>query len=158
MSANAVKTKFLEILALTGRAALNASFPDDIEYYSLTLELVDSKGITAQLLIFPVMPSNISETFVSITNVKKTSAGVSVLTNDTFVPFDINLVGDFGTKFRFMLGQDAIFGSGISINSNGQFYNNTVASIFSSQVKSGYGVYKLLEKMCLTSQRLDKYN
>ena len=48
-------------LGTLGAAGAHALFPNDIEYYALTLELVDSKGFTVDSLFFPVMPKEIRD-------------------------------------------------------------------------------------------------
>lgn len=137
--------KYNRMLGEVQRSVLNVAFPNDIELYMCALELVDQEGNTLRYFIFPIMPSNIEENQPQITNVKKTLAGVTVLSNPTFVPGDISLSGNFGRKFKILIGHK---------------YVNTTASqgrkqTLDARVKTGYGCCKILEDIVHESRTVD---
>ncbi len=134
-----------------GMQRLANLYPDEFEYYLCRLELRDSQDQTKSFFYFPVMPSSISESNNPIKNIKKTSSGVTVLKNDTFVPKDISLSGNFGRKFKTITSEGlhtAIVGE-INLNTNGYF---------SETIKTGFGALKLLEKIIDRSELMDEYN
>jgi hypothetical protein len=150
-----------------GKAQLHALHPEEFEYYALALELLDSNNETEMFLLFPVMPSSITEDERSINNIQKTLGGVVVNNNNTFVPFDIVLNGTFGKKFRLASGlkdtidsssQPDYFGTGIYLPGK-TLQNITVTNVknkaFSETIKTGYGLQKILRKMYRASFKLD---
>jgi hypothetical protein len=135
------------------KAVVNSAFPDDFEYYLCSLELVNGiTGETEELLVFPVMPDSINISNSHISSITKTLAGTVVLENSTFVPLDIQIAGTFGRKFRMLVGRDKITGTSFL---NATFPGVTVLSKalagktgeFDKNVKTGYGVTKILEKI-----------
>jgi hypothetical protein len=140
----------------TARSALHATFPDEFEFYSVALELVDSEDSTIQLLVFPILPEDLNETYPSPNNVKKTSAGVVSITNPTFIPKQIKMSGNFGRRFKFLVGSTNLLASGFGFGSfSGEEANSNE---FSSSIKTGYGVTKVLDKMVRDFYHLDKFN
>lgn len=139
-----------------GRAAANAIFPDEIEYYAITLELVNSKGDTVQFMTFPINPSSISYDDKSLVNIKKTLGGVTALDSSTFVPKKIALNGTFGRSFKLLLGpplDKSLIGA-----SKGTGILKSISSIIDTKLKTGYGALKLLEKILLQASELDIYS
>jgi hypothetical protein len=154
MSVAVVRGEFLKLAVDVGREAIHALYPNEFEFYSCAFELTDSVGKTLDMLIFPVMPNAITESSTAISNIKKTAAGVVVLTNPTFIPVDIDINGTFGRMFRFMLGR-----SGENADFTALLLRNGLSqSEFSRQIKTGYGVCKVLEKIIADSYTLDNYN
>lgn len=147
MSIAAVRSRLLGTLADVGRAALHANFPDDIEYYSIAFELIDHKGSTVDILVFPILPSSLNITEQPNTNIKRTGGGTAILFNSAFQPFSIGMSGNFGRKFRFLVGQSEVTGVGFRFNFRG--------NDFDSQIKSGYGTTKVLERILKNSLRTD---
>lgn len=147
MSVAAVKSRVIGALADVGRAALHANFPDDIEYYSMAFELIDHQDSTIDILVLPILPSSINMAEQPNTNIKRTGGGTAILFNSAFQPFNITLAGNFGRKFRFLVGQSEIIGVGFRFNFRG--------NEFDSQIKSGYGTTKVLERILKTSLRTD---
>ncbi len=137
-----------------GEAGLNSLFPNDFEYYACSLELKDSTGRTKDMLVFPVMPDSITENEVSIVNIKKTSFGVVSLFNPSFIPFDISLSGNFGRKLRVLIGNGEINAVGVSF-SQPSLKGEYNPPIFNTQIKTGYGIIKILERIYRNSQSLD---
>lgn len=134
--------KLLDDYSKIGREGINASFPDEIEYYACAFELLDGKGSTLQFFSFPIMPQTMSENKSSITNIKKTNTGVVVTTHSTFVPFDIPLAGHFGRTFRKI--------SNVKTDFNKEYF-------FSSDYKTGYGCIKILEGIFKQSTVADSF-
>ena len=163
MSAQSVENRFKSQLTTLGRGTLNALFPKDIEAYMLAIELVDSRGVTTDYFAWPILPDEIRETDTTITNIRKTMSAVNVLKNPTFNPRSISIKGDFGRKFKLLLGGDQVTfaGFGFSIK-NGKFkisppkfLQNPIPQ-FSTVAKTGYGCVKLLEAMKEKSKQLDQ--
>lgn len=152
-----VKSKFTQLLASIGRAGLNSLYPNEFEYYSCSLELVDSQGDLVEMLVFPVMPDNITDDSVSIANVKKSAYGVVSTYNTSFVPFPIAISGTFGRKMRVLLGNREINSSAISFKTGAKDAVGSAAAIFNNYVKTGYGVIKILQKIYDRSFELDQY-
>lgn len=147
-----------DIVTNAGRSVLNYQFPDEFEYYLFAVELVDSQGRQVDMLVFPVLPENIQLTKPALTNVKKTSGGVVVLSTPTFTPNDITIQGTFGRKLRVVsrgnvVNVGAAFQSSLKsrLSQRGESLR-TLANEFSPTVKTGFGVTKLLENLFL------KYN
>lgn len=156
-----------------GREYLNATYPDEFEYYACALELTDESGKTLDFFSFPLMPQSISETKFAPTNIKKTLGGVVITNHTTFNPFDISLNGHFGRKFRkvqFKHNQNndkSEISAGSVTNENVVQENNEQigqgeiedviitkpAKLFSSEYKTGYGCIKILESIFLRAHR-----
>lgn len=139
------------LLSTIGKAALNARYPNEFELYVCALELVDQAGKTMKYFIFPVNPSSMDEAQPKLTNIKKTAAGVTVLSSPTFVPIDITLTGTFGRKFKVLLGNDFVdivqsfttSPSAVSVDSD----DNGQTDVFDARVKTGYGCLKILQEI-----------
>lgn len=165
MSVERTKNSYRARTAEIGRAALHALYPNDFEFYSVALELVDSQGNTVDYFIWPINPKEIKESQPEITNIRKTIGGVNVLKNSTFNPRTISIRGNFGRDFVALLGgQEFVFaGFGVSIR-NGKFtidkpdfLSNPVPQ-FSTFIKTGYGCVKLLESIKNKSRGVDEWN
>lgn len=147
---NAVRNKAL-LMEQIGRSALNVKYPKEFELYMCALELIDGNGKTLKYFVFPVMPSNLEENQPHITNVKKTLAGVTVLSNPTFIPRDIVLSGNFGRKFRILLGTDYMeFVSSFKTEDDKvtkQSVLKGVEQVFDDRIKTGFGCCKILEEI-----------
>lgn len=143
-----------------GKATLNTMYPKEFEVYMCALELVDETEATLKYFIFPVMPSNIEENKPEITNIKKTLAGVVSLSNPTFIPGDISLSGSFGRKFRVLLGQTVTDITSSFTTTKGKMSFGSaargVSQLFSDNVKTGYGCYKVLEDIIAESKIVDE--
>lgn len=139
-----------------GHAYANSLYPNEIEYYAAALELVDGDGYTEDFFSFPVMFNTYRENQVSNTSIEKTMAGVVINANPTFVPFDIHMQGNFGRKFK-KINTDipANQPSTSSTNSTSTGTTPVVVPIFSTEYKTGYGCYKIMERMIRKSQKQD---
>jgi hypothetical protein len=154
---NPQKTKYTELLNAVGRNAIHTLFPNDFEAYFVSLELVDSNNNTESFFTFPIQPSQISETNMSITNIKKTSGGIVAISTDTFIPKDIEIKGDFGRQLRFALGASLIAGSSVLFNKEKNSSLTLKKAAFSNSVKTGYGSLKALEAILNDAEQLDSF-
>jgi hypothetical protein len=154
------------LLSTIGKAALNAKYPKEFELYVIALELTDENFNTLRYFVFPVNPSSIEENKPKLTNVKKTLAGVTVLSTTTFIPTDITLSGNFGRKFKVLLGSTyedfiASFKIFTQKNPNGiitsDSLQNGVVQIFDERVKTGYGCTKILEEIVTLADTVDEF-
>lgn len=153
------KTRFNNLLASIGRASLSSLYPNDFEYYACSLELTNSKDEIIETFVFPVMPSSMSENTVPINNIKKTEAGVVSLFNPTFNPFQINISGNFGRKLRVVTNRGIFAVNLIRTNVTKQApLEGYEGEEFSVQVKTGYGLCKLMERICKRAYTLDSSN
>lgn len=161
-----VSSKYSDLLLTVGKQVINALFPNDFEYYFVALELVDSKQRTIEYLLFPVLPDSITETKSELTNIKKSAGGITSITTPSFVPRDIMMKGTFGRQFKFMLGAVDFTFAGIRFSTVGgvftkeDMYSKSVLKNipFSPQIKTGYGVIKLLEAIIDKATALDDSN
>lgn len=130
----------------TSKAILHNIYPEDFEYYLCAFELVDAKSLkTLSYVTLPIMPDNIKMTYQNIQSTSKTSNGVVTIENFSFNPRQISLIGNFGRKMKLV---DTNF-------ELTQFSNSVYGAIrkklnhvldFNANVKTGYGMVKLLEK------------
>lgn len=152
------ESQFYSLIQSVGRQALHNQYPDDIEFYLIALELLDSKNKTLDLLIFPINPQSISEVNTNITNVEKTFSGVSVVKNPTFVPIDINLKGTFGRRMKFLLGRSKIEASAFNFGKKfSKYRDNYKKAVFNATAKTGYGICKILQGIHNDSVGLDEH-
>ncbi len=155
---NAVRNRGL-LLESVGKTILNSRYPNEFELYVIALELVDADNKTLKYFIFPVNPSSIDEANQRITSVKKTAGGVVALGSTSFVPIDINLTGNFGRKFRVLLGSDYVDFISSFKTADGHITADSVQAgveqIFDDRVKTGYGCLKILEQICDEAELID---
>lgn len=156
---NAVRNRDV-LLTTVGRQVLNTMYPDEFEMYICALELLDKQGATLRYFIFPVNPTQMTESQPKLTNVKKAAAGVVSLSTTTFVPVDINIAGNFGRRFKILLGADYVdfiqsfqsFDGQISASS---LHSGTVG-VFDERTKTGYGCVKILEDIVHEADVVDE--
>lgn len=153
-----------------GGQALASLYPNDFEWYMVALELADSDDKTIDYLTFPIMPDSISKTEPTRTNIKKSMAGVTVLSTPSYSPQEINIKGSFGRQFKILINPKP----DVSINSSsksksvsaGKYHlfditkksgsiSGLAFSNFNLNVKTGYGVMKILQAMASKSVGLD---
>lgn len=156
---NAVRNKAV-LLEQLGKSVLNIKHPKEFELYLCALELISETGKTLRYFVFPVMPSNFEETQAHITNVKKTLGGVTVLLTPTFVPTDISISGNFGRKFKILLGSDYVdFASSFKAD-DGKITKDSVkggiSQVFDERIKTGYGCCKILEEIINECNKIDE--
>lgn len=153
--------KYSALVAQSGKAAVSALFPNDFEYYAITLELVDSDDRTIEFLTFPVNPETLTYDNTPVTTIKKTFGGVNATSNSTFHPRQITLQGTFGRKFRLLIGKASVSEYSSQRGYWGSIKRGVMSvkqAAFSSKIKRGYGVTKLLEDIVEKSNSLDDKN
>lgn len=156
MSADSIQQEFKSAFKQFGKAGLNALFPNDFEYYMIAFEIVNSKGESVDYFTFPILPNTIKETQPQLNNIRKTSGGVLVMDNETFVPTEIALSGSFGRKFKFLVKSTDLAIAGFRFNGDGASFEME-NSEFSSFAKTGYGCIKVMESIKNKSRKLDQY-
>lgn len=150
-----------------GGQALASLYPNDFEWYMVALELADSDDNTIDYLTFPIMPDSISKTEPTRTNIKKSMAGVTVLSTPSYSPQEINIKGSFGRQFKILINSkpDVSINSSSKSVSDGKYHlfditkksaiSGLAFSNFNLNVKTGYGVMKILQAMASKSVGLD---
>jgi hypothetical protein len=124
-----------------GKAMAHARFPNEFEYYMVGIEITRGEEITDRFF-FPVMPNSIDIREQKITSIKKTSAGIVVYTNDSFIPKKITINGSFGRRVRVsLLGN--VYEDAFSFNYE---YGDNKKK-FSPTAKTGYGYTKILNAL-----------
>lgn len=155
------RRRVLDITARAGKALLSSQFPDDFEYYMCALELVDATDSNNILdyVVFPIMPDNIRISEDKIQNTTKTSNGVVVLENFSFVPKNITISGNFGRRIKPMNAGGESFPIALTSEKVTSAVDNSLNKKitlpeFSITAKSGYGITKILERMFEKSSSL----
>jgi len=139
-----------------GRTGMNAKYPNEFEVYMVALELVDGdKGDTLEYFSFPVMPFQIQKNEPTRTNIKKSASGITVISNDSFVPQEVTIKGDFGRGFKMILNPVTEAAEGVAFKG---FLSETDSknATFSSDVKTGFGAIKILQNIINKSNKLSK--
>ena len=144
---------YFDLLARIGKGALHALYPSDFEIYIISFELVDFQGNMVDFLTFPIMPKSISESEPQLTNIKKTVGGITAFSTSTFVPITIKLSGNFGKRFKFLIGRSMIDSSAISFTT--KFKDSKSTRVFSNSIKTGYGCCKILKQIIEKSRKID---
>jgi len=151
-----VQDRYRELLTSVGRAGLHYLFPRDFEYYICSLELTkvssNNEEITTDFFVFPVMPEQINYVSPKITTIKKSAGGITSLKTTTFVPKEYVINGNFGRKFKFLLGNVEVEGGAFSF----QFPFDLRFGSFDIKIKTGYGAIKVLEHLYEKSSNLSK--
>lgn len=147
----------LQIGQDAARSALHLAFPNDFEYYMCALELVRYDGSTIDYFTFPVNPESMSIEDPRAPNIRKTMGGVSVVGNSSFVPIQIMMSGNFGRKFKMLVGKApdvavAHYSTTTGVVSSATFQPNNKGKYrkisINPSVKTGYGAIKILEAIC----------
>lgn len=148
--------KFIEQVGKFGRRTLSYQFPLDFELYMLAIELTDSFDSTIEYFSFPVMPNQISKTEPNRVNVKRSMAGVTVLSSEVVAPATISIKGDFGKGFKFLYKKNTNEGSSES-HHTGVNINTLITAIreFDPYIKTGFGCIKILQRMIQNATKLD---
>jgi hypothetical protein len=156
--------RYESLMKQIGKAALSAMFPNDFETYFCALELVDSKDNVIDYFSFPIMPSSMRYTYNEITNIKKTAGGITAVSSPTFVPVDINIEGNFGRRFKFLIGSSQFNANAFRFSTQGGNYSltDTISTLkkaaFDPTIKTGYGCFKILKAICDKAKGLDQFN
>lgn len=144
-----------------GKEETHLRYPDEIEYYACAIEIINSSGKTIDFFSFPVMPSSISIPKEGHNTIQKTLGGITVHGNPTFHPFNFQISGNFGRRFR-RVSTSSSMGNSETTQDNGKFMLKEVKvkghKPFSTEYKTGYGNCKTLERVVLMSKKLDENN
>jgi hypothetical protein len=151
MSKEQIRQEATRLMKELGRGAFSAKFPNDFEYYLLSFDLKNDNKTVASL-VFPVNPDQIRYNKQYNTTIRKTLSGVSVVINPTFNPFPITLSGTFGRSMKTLFSPD----SGKILNLQGALLTTNLIPTFNFSVKTGYGCFKLLEKMISMCNQIDE--
>lgn len=146
--------KYRDLKTKLGGALLNALFPNEFEFYLVSLELVDSSDKSVILFVFPITPADLQETFTPITNIKKSLGGITVLKNHTFTPREISIRGNFGRELKLLVGH-VNFDFNAFVFHQSKFFDGVDINKFSNRIKTGYGCVKVLENIIKLSQQMD---
>jgi len=150
-----------------GKSALHTLFPNDFEYYSLSLELTTSDDNTVDYFAFPVMPKAITKTEAVRINIKKSLSAVTVINSKSFVPQQISIKGDFGRSFKILIkgSESTIFKAFRFSRENGikslkdlsgfQDFVSKRDAVFNPAIKTGYGCTKILQSIINKSTGTD---
>lgn len=142
---------YYRLLQQIKRGGVSALFPDEFEYYLCAFELLDSNGRTVEYLSFPIQPNSISIRESVPVTFYTTSGGITTLSRTQYIPKQITLNGDFGRKFKILVGRENLIGFlGIFV---GKGLKN---GYFSKTIKTGYGVTKVLDNLLLASTKSDE--
>ena len=171
--------KGLNLIFRLGKQIAASIFPNDFEYYLVTLELRDADDILVDLLAFPIQPSHLSESFSFNTTTTKTNEGIHILYNPSFQPVSINMRGNFGRNFKFLSARalPLIFKpirtlkkkltnsrrrqageAPLSDSKSLLDIDNKYKTFFNKIITTGHGCVKALEKICLVSKERDYLN
>jgi hypothetical protein len=151
-----VKQRAVNLMAAAGRATLHSLYPNDFEYYACCLEVTNSKDEIIDTFTFPVMPSSININQNPLNTIKKTNTGVVSLFNPSFVPFNITISGNFGRKLRLITQSGIVPLNALRKNVTKQEpLDGYEGKEFDLQIKTGYGLCKILSKICDRAYTLD---
>lgn len=118
------------IFSPMGQVLLHNTLPNEFELYLIALQVVDDdNNEIIDYLVFPVNPSSVMQVQKTFTNIKKTFNAVHINENNTFPVSPINMNGNFGRNFKFVITQ-----------------KRTVP------LKTGYGTVKYLSNLIKTSK------
>lgn len=113
-----------------GQVILHNTLPNEFELYLIALQVVDDdNNEIIDYLVFPVNPSSVMQVQKTFTNIKKTFNAVHINENNTFPVCPINMNGNFGRNFKFVIS-----------------HKKTIP------LKTGYGTVKYLSNLIKTSK------
>lgn len=157
-----VRQQLDRLATVGGRALINGLYPNEFEYYAITLELTDSQDKVVDFLTFPVNPNEMEYDHQSVVNIKKNFGGVTALDTESFVPKRYSMSGTFGRKLRLLLSNvDNISAEQSTAKGVFEKQRNGLqikTAILNSKIKTGYGTMKVLEAIIDKSSGLDQYN
>ena len=98
---SSITAKLFNLKGSLGSAGLHNLYPNEFEYYTISLELMDSNKKTTDFFVFPITPQSIKVSKTQIKTIKKSQFGISTYKNSTFSPLGINLTGNFGRALKY---------------------------------------------------------
>jgi hypothetical protein len=158
-----IDSKIKEVVAQVGRAGLSAKYPNEFEYYMLSLELVTANDEPIDYFAFPVMPKSISKSDSKRISVKKSQSALTVLMSKSFTPQDITISGTFGRGLQTLLSP-VVFTAIRYSTESGVFRSyqidkgivNGIQKSLSPYVKTGFGALKILQAIIDKSDGVDE--
>lgn len=157
-----VKKAYQDLIRTVGEGASHYLFPNDFEYYAMSLELVSVDKLseeTVDYFVLPVLPSSYNNNERTQTNIRQTNKGNIAIRNSKFIPRQIRINGDFGRSFKFLLGANEVSTRALRWSTTTGNYSGEDDSFrtqfFSPSIKTGYGALKVLEAIVNKSKKLD---
>lgn len=164
LDSNPAVSEFRRLVNEVGRAALHSLYPNEFEYYFCSLELVDYLGRTVDFFAFPIMPKSMSYGYPAATNIKQSDGGVTILKRPHFVPRDIQIMGNFGRRFKFLVGRNQVDAMAIRFSTTAGVFTKeeamagvqqTKSAVLNSQIRTGYGCLKIMQSIIDKAQAID---
>lgn len=162
MFTDSVSNRFIDLVHNVGEGVAHVMYPNEHAHYMVAFELTTWNNETIDYLAFPVMPSQIRVTDTPNTTIKKTLSGVVSTSLSGFTPRAINITGNFGRGFSFLVNNNLISLRASRYSTQAGVYdiNDNAAPIksnaFNTQVKEGYGVLKILQSIIRKSNEVDE--
>lgn len=142
-------------LDTAAKLALNTLYPAEFEVYMVTLELVDYNDESLEYFTFPINPESISKSQPYLKQIERTYGAVVVNKSGSFVPQDIIIRGTFGRQFRFITTDKVLDLTAIQWLPDGTVDMSSDQKEFNKNYKSGYGCFKIVQKICDEANILD---
>lgn len=160
MSSKAAQESANSLIRNLGRATAHYLFPNDIEFYFVAFELVDSEDRTVQYFSFPINPSSIIFQDSEVTKIQRTLGGITTIKSVTFDPKTYTLQGDFGRNWKVIVNGSPFTFSALNFDFRQigfDLKNLKIGSpVLSVEAKSGYGCIKMLEQIIKNAKQLDE--
>lgn len=139
-----------ELVREWGRDVLHSLYPKEFELYMISLELVNPDNDIEEYFTFPINPHSMSKIEPYTKTIERGFNRVIVNRNSSFTPQDLSIKGNFGRDFRILVRQkeSVTFNS---ILSKSKFFQEVE---FNHTLKSGYGSFKILQRICQRSNEL----
>lgn len=139
-----------ELVRDWGRDVLHSIYPKEFELYMISLELVNPNNDIEEYFTFPINPNSMSKIEPYTKTIERGFNRVIVNRNSSFTPQDLSIKGNFGRDFRILVRQkeSVTFNS---ILSKSKFFKE---GEFNHSLKSGYGSFKILQRICQRSNEL----
>ncbi len=162
MSVESTNREYLKSVKQIGRDGLATLFPNDFDYYMLSMELVTFDDQTIDYFAFPVMPQNMSKTEYKRINIKKAQSSTTILSSKSFIPHELVIKGNFGRQFKTLISPTRFTAIQYSIKSGvwksyqlDQSFVKNVQPQYTPYVKTGYGALKILQAIVDKSDGVD---
>lgn len=176
---NALANSILQRVLAVGEGVLHTLFPKDQEAYFILLELINSLGATVQAVLFPVLPRELREEHVELTNISTTYGGTHTLRREGFTPRTITMEGQFDRSIRLavpLIGFSSPAPESVFVYAPRSLQTESASTTpripatalttagvartreLSGRFKRGYGIIKLFEEMKELSKFRDVLN
>lgn len=162
MAVKDIQRSFIRLLEDAGNGVAHIMHPNESPHYMVGFELTTWNNETIDYLAFPVMPQQIRVTDTPSTTIKKTLSGVVSTSLSGFTPRNINLVGNFGRGFVFLVNNQLISMAASNYSTQAGVYDISdkkspiKTNVFNTQVKTGYGCIKILQSIIRKSNETNE--